>query len=256
MARSSLKKSSSYRFKLQRNRIIFIFYFGLIVTITITVLATFTFQNSNLFQSIAFFLIISYGIGVIFFRQYLISVNIYYHYYRMIEDGLGPIAYNRDPFSNSFFKHLNVNGYQKGAQTNQYSIHYKLFQKLPFVKRTSATLVWIAHISDHSIGLYDSILEQEFIKVKDNSIQKMKYFNELTIVFKRIQEWNREAKDSFQEIINFSLSNRAIIYLPCAVIGRSGLIYSLRPSKQFPNKYYYALLQMLYDLTEANELGI
>jgi len=254
MATSRLANSPLQHYRFQRNLIVSIVFVGLIVVLAIILLANVVFPNSNGFQTIAYFLLVFYGIGVMYARQLLISVNMYYHYYRMIDDNTPIFRVQRLPLSDQFRRFLLDDTYTLGVKNTQYSIYFKLFSKLPYVKRTSQTVLWVIELYSDDLGFHEQRFEEELRHIKTTHLSKKTLMNELTLIFKQTVKLNDKTKESFQEIINFSVSNRAIITLPCAVLTQNQSLYVLRPTKQYPNKYYYALIQMLYALTDAKDL--
>ena len=244
-------KYKYYRF--QRNLILSLMFFGLILVLTISLFSVFIYPNDNGLQSIAFFILLFYGIGVLFARQILLSVNMYYDYFRLIQENVPAFQANVLPFSSSFHARLVEDSYQLVSQSPQFSIHYKIFNKMPYVKRTGVSLIWIIELNDENIWFHDALLENEISYLKDQHLGKAIYANELTLIFKKTVELNEINKASFQEIINFSFHNRAVITIPCAVIPKKKAIYLLRPQKKYPNKYYYALIKHLFQITQGKE---
>jgi hypothetical protein len=242
-------KFKYYRF--QRNLIVSLVFLGLIIVLTISLFAVFIYPNDNGMQSIAFFIVLFYGIGVLFARQILLSVNMYYDYFRLIQENVPAYKARLLPFSSGFQSLLAKESYHLVSQSPRFRIYYKIFNKMPYVTRTGVSLIWIIELNDDNLEFHDILLENEISHLKDQHLGKVKYSNELTLVFKEIAELNETNKASFQEIINFSFSNRAVITIPCAVIPKKEAIYFLRPFKQYPNKYYYALTKHLFYITQG-----
>jgi len=253
MATSRLAKSPFQYYRFQRNFIVSLVFLGLIVVLVLIFLTMVVFPDSNGLQTIAYFSLVLYGIGVMFARQLLISINMYYHYFRMIDDNAPMFRAQRMPLSDQFQQFLLFDTYTLGVKNDQFSIYYRVYSKLPFVKRTAQTIVWVIELYDDHLGFHDPKLEQEINRIKTNQLIKKTYFNELTLIFKKTATTEKKTKETCQEIINFSVSNRAIITLPCAVVTQKQSIYVLRPNKQYPNKFYYALIQILYELTAAKD---
>jgi|LakMenEpi03Aug12_release.lakeMendotaPanAssembly.Ray.scaffolds.fasta_scaffold12948_8 hypothetical protein len=253
MATSRLEKTSLIHYRFQRNLVLSLVFFGFFLTSSLIVLATFIFPNSNGLQTISYFVLLLYGIGVLFARQLLVSINTYYHYFRMIDENQPMFRAQRLPLSDQFQRFLLQETYTLGVKNKQYSIYFKLYSNLPFVKRTAQTILWVIELYDDHLGFHEPRLEQETIRIKTNQLVKRTYLNELTLIFKQPETMDKKTIETFQEIINFSVSNRAIITLPCAVVTQKQSIYVLRPNKQYPNKFYYALIQILYELTAAKD---
>ncbi|MEY3431395.1 MAG: hypothetical protein RIS53_293, partial [Bacillota bacterium] len=113
--------------------------------------------------------------------------------------------------------------------------------------------ILIVLIKDQSMTLTDDRLELVIQQYKTNLKLKKEIQNELTLLFYQAPFLTEELKEKTQQIINFSLQNRAIITIPCLQIGDKK-IYTLRPKRLFPNKFYYVLIKLLYYLTDANEM--
>jgi hypothetical protein len=168
----------------------------------------------------------------------------------MIEEGVTPFEVGTHPYLGSFKKVLESHQLILGVDRPLYQIHYRVFPRLPYVKRTGLSVIWLVIIKDE-IDLYDSRIEDDVFFIKSKIPQSEKIQNELTLLFYEIKSWEESKKVTAQKIINFYVQNRAMISIPCAVISPKKQIYALRPQKQFPNKYYYVAIQFLKEITTA-----
>jgi hypothetical protein len=254
MATRRLTSSSFQYYKNQRFLVISLVFIGLMISLLLSILTLFVFPDLNFLQSITFFFLIAFVGGVIYARQLLVSLNMRFHYFRMIEEQVPPLEVKNLPFHDSFSSLIIKDGYEQMANKPNFIIYVKIFKNVPFVKRTGPTILWLIHIVDASIPFHDASLDEEINYIKEKKLNHTDYANELSLIFKKVPIWNASMMQSFQEIINFSLQNRALISLPVAVIEDKRMVYTLRPMKQYPNKYYYALIQILDTICETKEV--
>jgi hypothetical protein len=237
------------RYRFQRNVILLSLVIGLIIVVSFGLIVNFITPNSEILQTFSFFSMLLFSGGVIFARQILLSINMHYHYFRMIDEDAPALTAQILPFSLTFSQRLLSLNFTKAHASEEFTIFYQLFPKLPYVRRAPNTLVWVVMIHQHRITSHDEKLEKMIQFLKTSQLKDGKYLSELSLIFKEVSDWSSSAKDEYQRIINFSYQNRAIISLPCAVMEKKALIYVLRPAKQYPNKFYYALIKTLQAMT-------
>jgi hypothetical protein len=242
----------SLKYYLQkRNRTILLVIFGLIGLLILGFFAYFIeTPEQDILQTIVFIYGIFYAIGLLIVNQRMLTISMYTHYYRMIEENMPPFEVQSHPYLTSFQQQLSTHQFLLGVDRPLYQIHYRLFPRLPYVKRTGLSVIWIVVTKDH-IEPYDSRIEDDFLYIKSKIPQEKKIQNEISLVFSLTDSWNEPKKLEAQRIVNFYLQNRAMITIPCVVLKKNNVVYALRPRKQFPNKYYYVAIQFLKEITSA-----
>ena len=240
----------SLKYYLQkRNRILLLVVFGLTGLLCLGFFA-YMIESSqqDLLQTMVFIYGIIYAGGLLIVNQMMITISMYTHYYRMIEEDMAPFEVNTHPYQSSFHLQLSTQQFELGVDRPLYQIYYRLFPRLPYVKRTGLSVIWIVVTKDR-IEPYDSRIEDDFLFIKSKIPQEKKIQNEISLVFSLTDSWDETKKLEAQQIINFHLQNRAMITIPCVVLNNKNLVYALRPRKQFPNKYYYVAIQFLKEIT-------
>ena len=241
----------------KRNIIILSALLGLFLLISIGIFAYFIDSAyQDFLQSVVFIFGVIYLIGVLVAKQMMLTVSMYTHYYRMIEDNMPPFDVDTHPYLPMFHHQLTKYQFTMGVDRPLYQIHYRVFPKLPYVKRTGLSIMWIV-ITKDIIDTYDPRIEDDVVFIKSKITQSSKVQNEITFGFHQANSWNDETKTNAQKIVNFHVQNRAMISIPCAVITAKQQVYALRPTNQFPNKYYYVAIQFLKEITNAktNQYG-
>ncbi len=198
-------------------------------------------------------LLIGLTFVLVWARQSMIPIQMYLHYYRMLDEQLPPFIIQSPIQSKAFLNNLDKYQFQLEAETKEFQLFARVYDRLPWVARTQSSLIFIVLIKDQSITITDERLESVIHQYKAKLKLKKEIQNELTLLFYQAPFLTEELKEKTQRIINFSLQNRGIITIPCLQIGETK-IYALRPKRLFPNKFYYVLIKLLYYLTDANEM--
>ena len=251
MATRRLDMPSFKHYLNKRNWIIFSVFFGLFFLLGLGFFAYFgesTFQD--VLQSVVFIVGFVYFIGLLVAKQMMVTISMYTHYYRMIEENMPPFDVGMHPYHASFDKDIAKVQLTLGVDRPLYQIYYRKFSRLPYVKRTGLSMIWLV-ITKDEIDTYDSRIEDDVSFIKSKIPDSQKIQNEITLVFHKIESWNHTKKADAQKIVNFYVQNRAMISIPCAVIVAKNQVYALRPRKQFPNKYYYVAIHFLKEITSA-----
>ena len=238
----------------QQKRAIALFLIA-IFSISIAVLAFFSFYlypNHQGLQSILLLALLIFFTFILLIRQYMMTVSMYLHYYRMIEEKNPSFKGKFPPYSEGFTNALLEQGFLVGVKKNSYTIFYKLFDKLPFVQRTGPTFVVFIQTFLPGLTVHHEGIEQELSYLKSTLTSKKPIQNELTVILKKMEKFDATSQDELEQIINFSVMNRAFITLQLAEFANQTM-YMLRPKKLYPNKYYYALVQLVYDLIKIEE---
>jgi hypothetical protein len=240
----------SYRFYSKKiNTIILLVLIGVFLFLSLAFYAYVIEPNNQSFlQFFVFIFGVLYLAGLMVAKELLFTYKTYAYYYRMIEEKVPPFPVKTLPFSESFRDRIIKEGFLSGVDRDLYTIFYKCFPSLPYVRRTGFSVVWIISLKG-DIDFYDSKIEDDlsYIRTKINDSSKLQ--NEISLIFKKVDSWNLSIQEAFQQIINFSVQNRAMISIPCAFITKKNEVYALMPTKQFPNKYYYAAIQFLKEVT-------
>jgi hypothetical protein len=225
------------------------------LSLSIAILAFISFYlypNHQGLQSILLLALLIFLTFILLIRQYMMTVSMYLHYYRMIEEKNPSFKGKFPPYSEGFTNALLEQGFLVGVKKNSYTIFYKLFDKLPLVQRTGPTFVVFIQTFLPGLTVHHEGIEQELSYLKSTLKSKKPIQNELTIILKKMDNLDTTSQDELEQIINFSLMNRAFITLQLAEFANQTM-YMLRPKKLYPNKYYYALVQLVYDLIKIKE---
>jgi len=245
--------SPQTKFKQQRLFIFLIVGFYLIVCLFLTSIYFFVDATIPGLETILLLLLIGLTFVLIWARQVMIPIQMYLHYYRMIDEALPPFTIQSPIQSQAFLKNLNQYQFNLVQDTNECQIFARLYDRLPWVARTQTSLIIVVLIKDQKMLIADARLDALIQQYKLGLKLKKEIQNELMLMFYQASKFTDQLKEKTQQIINFSLQNRAIITIPCLQIGDDSM-YALRPKRLFPNKFYYVLIKLLYYLTDANEM--
>jgi hypothetical protein len=220
-----------------------------ILTIILFILA-YTQPGFQDLQTIVFLFLIGLMIVLFILRQIMFSINMHYHYFRMIQEEQPPFSVKTLPMTQAFISTLAAKGFQKGIERPTHEIYYQIYAQLPHVKRTGTTVAWIIKLKEPSMNPYGEDLERDFQQIKLSFPKNTNTLNELTIVVKQVEVWNQKEREKLDQIVNFSLNNRAMVTIQFGQLPTKK-VYALRPKLQYPNKYYYATMQIMFKLMEA-----
>jgi hypothetical protein len=240
------------RYQNQRRLLIGIVSILFILTIMLFMLA-FTQDGFQGLQTPVFLFLIGLMLVLFVFRQIMFSINMHYHYFRMIQDDQPPFSVKTLPMSQAFTAKVVANGFQKGIQRPTHEIYYQIYPRLPLVKRTGTTVVWMIKLTDKTINPYGEEIERDFQQIKLSLPKTTNILNELTLVVKQVEVWNQKERENLDQVVNFSLNNRAMVTIQFGQLPTKK-VYALRPKLQYPNKYYYAAMQIMFKLMEANHV--
>jgi hypothetical protein len=245
--------NSSFKHYQQKRAIAFILV--AVFSISIGILAfisLFLYPNHQGLQSILLLALVIFLTFILLIRQYMMTVSMHLHYYRMIEEKNPSFKGKFPPYSEGFTNALLEQGFLVGVKKNSYTIFYKLFDKLPFVQRTGPTFVVFIQTFLPGLSVHHEGIEQELFYIKSTLKSKKTIQNELTVILKKMENFDATSQDELEQIINFSLMNRAYITIQLGEFANKNM-YMLRAKKLYPNKYYYALVQLVYDLIKIEE---
>lgn len=247
------KRIVSDRYRLKQKRL-FLFSLVIIYLLITAGMTVVYFSNPTINESMETWLIIlllGLSVLLIWVRQAMVPIQMYLHYLRMIDEQLPPFKINAPIQSKAFESNLTKYQYGIIKDTQWFTLYAREYDRLPWVARTGASVIYLVIIKDQLIEMNDERIEQtiqEHHKKLKKNIQ-----NEMTLLFYQSPSMNPILSEKMNKIINFSIQNRAIITVPAVQLGDEEM-YALRPKRLFPNKYYYVLIKLLYYLTEANEM--
>jgi len=245
--------SNQDKFK-QKRRFIFLFIEIYLIFISVlSILYFFFYKEVLLLETILLLSLIGLSIVLIWARQAMIPIQMYLHYFRMLDEKLPPFEIQTPIQSKGFQDNLLKYKFELGLENEGLKIYVRYDEKLPWVARTQASLIYVVILKDQNMILTDERLEQAIIKIKSNLKTNKEIQNEITLMIYQSESFNPNLKDKADQIINFSLRNRGIVTIPSIQIGQQKM-YALRPKKLFPNKFYYVAIKLLYYLTDANEM--
>ena len=249
------KRLSSPKVKLKQKRLLILLIVGSYTIICTFLVGIYFFVNRSIqgLETSILFLLIGLSFVLLWAKQSIVPIQMYLHYYRMIDENTPPFKIQSPIQSKKFFQNLEKFQFQLESETKDLKLYVKIYDRLPWVARTQASVIFIVLIKDQSVSITDERLESVIYLYKSKLKLKKEIQNELTLLFYDSPFFNEQLQEKSQQIINLSLQNRAIITIPCLQIGES-TIYALRPKRLFPNKYYYVLIKLLYYLTDANEM--
>lgn len=249
------KRLISNQANLKQKRLVIFLFIGtyLLLISILSVLYFFVHPDVIFLETALLLMLIGLSIALIWARQAMIPIQMYLHYYRMIDEDLPPFQIQTLIQSKGFQDNLTKYKFQLAFECVAFTIYVRQDDKLPWVVRTQASLIYVVIAKDQTLTITDELLEQAIVKVKTDIKAKKEIQNELTLIFYQTKQMNANLKEKMHQIINFALQNRAIITIPCLQIDEQNM-YALRPKKLFPNKFYYVAIKLLYYLTDANEM--
>lgn len=252
MATRRIKKSSLQTYQNQRRFII-----GMVIILFVTTIFMFflayTQTEFAFLQTIVFIFLIGFVLLLFSLRQRMFSINMYLHYFRMIAEKQPPFSVTTVPLSPTFTEELIKDGFTKGIDRPSHQIFSKYYRHLPFVKRTGPTMVWIILATHEEFNPYSEAIERDFEQIKLSLRQTNQAINELTMVCRKLATWDEHQQEVMDRIVNFSLNNRAMVTIQFGQLP-TNKVYALRPKRQFPNKYYYAAMQIMFKLMGAKDV--
>ena len=254
MATRRLTPSFAYYRKLRNLYLIAVIFF-LALLLGLALYAYVIDATLTWLQSVVFIFTAVYGVLLLVIRQQLFTTNMLLHYYRMIEENLPTVKGKHSPYDAKFDARLKTLGFTLGIENGLYRIYYQVHPRTPYIKRTAPTLVWLVvfNATERESPFFLERSEEDFQFIKATIPSSQKILNEFTFWFQQVDEWQQPQIAKFQQIINFVMSNRAVISIPCAVLPTQKTYYYLRPIKQFPNKYYYAAIKYIEAILEVND---
>jgi len=249
------KRLITHQTKLKQQRLLIFFLVSSYTLLCTTLSVTYFFidQTTTNLETILLLLLIGLTFVLIWARQAMFPIQMYLHYYRMIDEQQPPFKIQSPLGSDLFLNNLKKYQFESIHDTNEFQIFARYYDRLPWVVRTQASLVYIVVVKNQNLTITDKQLDAAIQEHKQTLKANKEIQNELTLLFYRTPKLTEELKEKTQQIINFSLQNRAIITIPCLQIG-DDKVYALRPHRLFPNKFYYVLIKLLYYLTDANEM--
>lgn len=184
----------------------------------------------------------------------LVPMQMYLHYYRMIDENLPPFVVQSNLNSSAFQSNITKYGFTKGFENDQFTIYYQFYFKLPWVERTKHSVIYLVLTNTRDLTMTDNQLEEAIASIQQRQ-KPAKYVieNELTLLFYQTNHWASSFQEKAHTIINYSAHRQTLVNIPVIQI-KPNEIYMLRPKKLFPNKYYYVLTKLVYYLTDASEM--
>ncbi len=240
------------KYQNQRRLLIGLVSMLFIITVVLLVLAYIQPGFQDL-QTLVFLFLIGLMVVLFIFRQLMFAINMHYHYFRMVQEEQPPFPVKILPMTQKFISTLIEHGFKKGIERPTHDIYYQIYAQLPHVKRTGTTVVWILKLKEPTLNPYGESLESDFQQIKLSFPKATNILNELTMVVKHVDTWNQKEREKLDQIVNFSLNNRAMVTIQFGQLPTQK-VYALRPKLQYPNKYYYAAMQIMFKLMEANHV--
>ena len=96
-----------------------------ILTIILFILA-YTQPGFQDLQTIVFLFLIGLMIVLFILRQIMFSINMHYHYFRMIQEEQPPFSVKTLPMTQAFISTLAAKGFQKGIERPTHDIYYQI----------------------------------------------------------------------------------------------------------------------------------
>ena len=114
-------------------------------------------------------------------------------------------------------------------------------------------MVWVILATHEEFNPYTEAIERDFEQIKLTLPQSTQVVNELTMVMRKLPTWDEKQREQIYRIVNFSLNNRAMVTIQFGQLPINQ-VYALRPKRQYPNKYYYAAMQIMFKLMGAKDV--
>lgn len=201
----------------------------------------------ELILGIYFFLFLGYFIFVIVIKPRLIDYSMRVKYLSMIIDDLKPVKITKKIYTKSWLErfknkyNFSVSNYEK------YMIFYKFTNQLDKIRNKGKVFLAVIVSKVEDLDFYSDEINQI---IEDLKNQEKRVTKQLTIQFKKIEEFKEEKVEEFKDIICFSVNSHYIINIPVAYFVDNNTIYYLRPLRKFPNKYYFYMNELIKDICQ------
>lgn len=252
MATRRIIQSSLQIYQNQRRIIIGLVSILFFSTIFFFILA-YTNPDFAFLQTVVFLFLIILVLVLFGLRQRMFTITMYVHYFRMIAEQQPPFSVSILPLNEQFKEVLIKDGYARGVDRPTHQIYFKHYRQLPFVKRTGPTIVWMILANQEDFNPYAEPIERDFEQIKLTLPPNTPVFNEITLVSRRLSTWDSLQREKMDKIVNFSIHNRAMVTIQYGQLP-TNQVYALRPQRQYPNKYYYAGMQIMFKLMGAMDV--
>ena len=241
-------------YKKKRNSILF---FAFMPLIFLSILGFFLHivieVRLDIMLSIYLPLIIGYSFYLYFFRDKLSYYTMYYQYYDMIENQIGPMKTHGALFTPSWLSAFIKDGYLKLSDTEDYIIFQQHFTKLEGVVNAGHTMVNIVVAKHSHVDFYDSKIDESIQQGFDAYKHKQRTKKSVTIQFKRYPELTDQIKDEIIQVINFKHYQQHIVNITVGYFHDVKKAYFLCPKHRYPNKFYYYACKQIMKYSKMRE---
>lgn len=230
-------------YKKKKNKAIFVISFSFLTALIIVIyLLVQNHFNRDLSYSIAFVLLAGYLVFIMLYRSVLIEVLMKYHYYQMIHENLGLLENSTTIYTKKWLQFIEKE-YIKQVENDEMIFYYQFHKKLNKLGMTGQVFVGVVVSKTKDYDFYNEHLNKLIEETFNNYKEEKRVKKQITIQFKKYQNFNDIHKEELQEIINFKNGDYVYINLPVGYFVEEDKVYFLRPKKQFSNKFYYYACQ-------------
>lgn len=181
-------------------------------------------------------------------RSKLMYHSMYYQYFLMIEDNLGIIKLSHKIFTPSWLGNLKNKGFIETSNLPEFLTYYQVMPKIKkYVYAKSLVMICII-AKNETLDFYASEVDDELKKIYTNNKEANKSRRHIILHFKKYQNYSEAVKEELDKIINFKIGRDNLIHINIGYFVNQNAVYFLRPSKKYPNKYYYYAVQMIKEL--------
>lgn len=242
-------ESNEFKFYQRKRNLILISFLmmGILMLSSIFIPIIFPINEDILFSIYVIVLMLLAGY-ILMIKPYFMTYSMYYHYYRMIDDQVPAQPAKIDPSSAEFTHQLKDDGFNVILTRPNFTYYARMYNSLPWINRAATTLVIIMVYHQSTADFYSQSIDQDVQYVKSQLEGKTPILNHVMIQIKTVSALTITPTIEFNQIINYSENNRAMIQLPVAYITSTSQAYCLRPLNKYPNKYYYYAVRLMEHL--------
>lgn len=235
------------KYKKKRDLNLFFLLVGVVFSVIVYLVFHLLGVDFSVIAPIMMLLIIGLTVAILIMRPKILTYSMYYKYYKMLADNQGPLTVNVKPFTKTFIKKLNEMGFDSNFQTNNFIIHYKIYDKLKDIRSKGKAIVFAVMAKNDQAKFYSGELDTAIEQIV--SAQKKPIKRQIVLQFKKYSSFNQVNKEEMDQVINLVDGGFVLIHLTCGIMLDTNQIYFLRPKKVYPNKFYYYGSKLIYELT-------
>jgi hypothetical protein len=200
--------------------------------------------------------IIGYTFYLYFLRDKITYFTMYYEYYYMMENQIGPLKTHGALFTPSWLDAFGKDGFTRLANTEDFVIYQQFHHKLKDVANSGYTMVNIVVAKHIDVDFYDPKIDTIIQEAFEGYKYRQRVKKSITIQFKRYPELTEQVKDEIMQVINFKHYQQHIVNITAGYFHDVKKVYFLCPKHRFPNRYYYYACKQIMKYSKIREEDI